>query len=86
MGAVFTGALIFALVHVPGLWMRGQVSDAGHSQSFVLVMAYTIAVLSPAGVFLGFMWARTKSLLLVVLLHGLIDVLPFIPEFVHRWF
>jgi hypothetical protein len=30
-------------------------------------------------------WARTRNLLLVVLLHALTDVLPSIPEFADRW-
>jgi uncharacterized protein len=85
LGAVLIAALVFALVHVPGLWMRGSASDAGHAQSLLQVIAYAVAVLSPAGVFLGFMWYRTRNLLLVVLLHALVDVLPFIPEFAHRW-
>ncbi len=85
LGAVLIAALIFALAHVPGLWMRGGAAEAGHSQNLLQVIAYAVAVLSPAGVFLGVMWRRTRNLLLVVLLHGLVDVLPFIPEFAHRW-
>jgi len=80
------GALTFALVHAPGLYMRGHSGDAGHSQNLIQVIAYTVAVLSPAGLFLGFMWSRTRNLLLVVALHGLIDVLPFIPVFSKLWF
>jgi len=85
LGAVLIAALLFGLVHVPGLWMRASSSDAGHSQSLIEVVAYAVAVLSPAGVFLGFMWYRTKNLLLVMLLHALIDVLPFIPQFARLW-
>jgi membrane protease YdiL (CAAX protease family) len=85
-GAVVVGALVFALVHAPGLYMRGHAGDIGHSQNLIQVIAYTVAVLSPAGLFLGFMWARTRNLLLVVILHALIDVLPFIPVFSQLWF
>jgi uncharacterized protein len=85
IGAVVIGALLFGLAHVPGLFLRGHADEAGHSQSLIQVIAYAVAVLSPAGVFVGFMWSRTKSLLLVVLLHALIDVLPFIPEFARTW-
>ena len=34
---------------------------------------------------LGVVWARTRSLLLVVLLHATIDILPFLPEFLTHW-
>ena len=85
-GAVVVGALVFGLVHAPGLYMRAHAGDFGHSQNPIQVVAYTVAVLSPAGLFLGFMWARTRNLLLVVLLHALVDVMPFIPAFARLWF
>ena len=85
-GAVVIGALVFALVHVPGLYMRGHADDAGHSQNLIQVVAGAVAVLSPAGLFLGVMWSRTRNLLLVVILHALIDLLPFIPVFSRLWF
>ena len=83
--AVATAALVFALVHVPGLWMRDGASVAGHSANLVQVIAYAIAVLSPAGLFLGFVWARTRSLLLVVLLHACVDALPNAADFARTW-
>lgn len=85
LGAALIGALIHALAHAPGLWMRAGPSEPGHAQSLIQVVAYAVAVLSPVGVFLGVIWARTKNLLLVVLLHGPIDTLPFIPTFAHLW-
>jgi membrane protease YdiL (CAAX protease family) len=33
----------------------------------------------------GLIYARTKSLLLVVLLHGLVDVLPNMDDFIRTW-
>jgi membrane protease YdiL (CAAX protease family) len=85
LAAVFVGALVFALAHAPGLWLRSDASVFGHSQNPLEVLAYVVAVLSPAGVFLGVMWMRTRSLLLVVLLHALIDVLPNTAQFAHTW-
>ncbi|HWA62815.1 MAG TPA: CPBP family intramembrane glutamic endopeptidase [Caulobacteraceae bacterium] len=84
-GAVFLAALVFALAHVPGLYMRAGADVSGHSQSLVQVIAYAIAVLSPIGLSLGFVWVRTRSLLLVVLLHALVDLLPNIPDFAKTW-
>ena len=84
-GAACVAALLFALAHVPGLWMRSGAETAGHSADLVQVIAYAVATLSPAGLFLGFVWSRTRSLLLVVLLHALIDVLPNAPDFARLW-
>ena len=86
MAAVFIGALVFALVHAPGLWLRTDAGAAGHSANLLTATAYAVAVLSPAGVFLGVMWMRTRSLLLVILLHAFIDVLPNTAEFYRTWF
>jgi membrane protease YdiL (CAAX protease family) len=85
VGTVFVAALVFSLAHVAGLWMRAGADDPGHSRNLVQAFAYAVAVLSPAGVFLGFMWYRTKNLLLVVLLHALVDVLAFTPVFARLW-
>jgi membrane protease YdiL (CAAX protease family) len=65
--------------------MRVGADVAGHSANLLAVVAYAIAVLSPIGLGLGFVWARTRSLLLVVLLHALVDVLPGVPDFAHTW-
>jgi membrane protease YdiL (CAAX protease family) len=47
--------------------------------------AYTIAVLSPVGLLFGLIYARTRSLLLVVLLHGMVDVPPNMADFLRIW-
>src|SRR5580704_11852984 len=46
-GAAVTGALLFALAHVPGLYLRGHPGVDGYSSDPVQVVAFTIAVLSP---------------------------------------
>ncbi|MES2724666.1 MAG: CPBP family intramembrane glutamic endopeptidase [Pseudomonadota bacterium] len=84
-GAVVLGALVFALAHVPGLYLRGAPGEQGHSTDLFEVIAYTIGALSPVALMLGVIWARTRSLLLVVLLHAAIDVLPILPEFLVTW-
>jgi membrane protease YdiL (CAAX protease family) len=84
-GAVVTGALLFALAHVPGLYLRGHPGVDGYSTDPVQVIAFTVALLSPVAVLFGTLWARTRSLLLIVLLHAAVDVLPNLPEFVHTW-
>jgi membrane protease YdiL (CAAX protease family) len=84
-GAVVTGALLFALAHVPGLYLRGHPGVEGYSTNPFQVIAFTIAVLSPIAILFGTLWARTRSLLLIVLLHAAVDVLPGLAEFVRTW-
>jgi membrane protease YdiL (CAAX protease family) len=84
-GAVVTGALLFALAHVPGLYLRGHPGVDGYSTDPVEVIAFTVAVLSPVALLFGTLWARTRSLLLIVLLHAAVDVLPNLPEFIRTW-
>ncbi|MCX7358432.1 MAG: CPBP family intramembrane metalloprotease [Alphaproteobacteria bacterium] len=82
---VIVTSLIFGLAHAPGLFMRGGPDVDGWSTDPLQVIAHTIAVLSPIGLTFGLIYARTKSLLLVILLHGLVDVLPSLAEFVQTW-
>lgn len=84
-GAVVTGALLFALAHVPGLYLRGHPGVDGYSTDAVQVTAFTVAVLSPVALLFGTLWARTRSLLLIVLLHATVDVLPNFDDFIHTW-
>jgi uncharacterized protein len=82
---VFVTSLIFGVAHAPGLFIRGGPGVDGWSTDPWQVVAYTCAVLAPMGLLFGLIYARTKSLLLVVLLHGLVDVLPNMSEFIEIW-
>lgn len=82
---VFLTSILFGLAHMPGLFLRGGPSEDGWSANPLEVAAYTIGVLSPMGLLFGLIYARTKSLLLVVLLHALVDVLPNMSEFLRIW-
>ncbi len=84
-GAVVTGAVLFALAHVPGLYLRGHPGVDGYSRDLVQVIAFTVAALSPVALLFGTLWARTRSLLLIVLLHASVDVLPNLSDFVRTW-
>lgn len=83
--AIVISSIIFALCHVPGLYLRGTPETDGYSTNLLQVVAFTIATLSPLSIALGVLWARTRSLLLVVLVHGAIDALPSTAEFVRIW-
>ena len=85
MAAIIVTSLIFALCHVPGIWLRGTPDTDGFSTNPLQVVAFTIATLSPLSIALGILWARTRSLLLIVVVHGAIDALPFTAEFVRLW-
>lgn len=78
-------SILFGLAHAPGLFLRGGPETDGWSTDPFQVIAYTIATLAPLSLFFGFLYARTKSLLLVVLLHGMVDVLPNMAEFIRTW-
>lgn len=47
--------------------------------------AYTIVVVSPIGLMFGVLWARTRNLLLLILLHGWTDLLPNLAPFIKTW-
>lgn len=83
--AIVAVSLVFALAHWPGLYLRGGPGTDGWSTDPLQVAAFTIAALSPLSVLMGVLWERTRSLLLVALLHGAIDALPFTSEFVAIW-
>jgi len=83
--AIVLTSLLFALAHVPGLYLRGTPETDGWSTDPIQVIAFTIATLSPLSILFGVLWARTRSLLLIVALHAAIDVLPFTAEFIKLW-
>lgn len=78
-------SVLFGLAHWPGLYFRGGPGVDGWSTDPFQVAAFTIATLSPLSVSLGLLWARSRSLLLVVLVHGAIDALPHTAEMVRIW-
>jgi membrane protease YdiL (CAAX protease family) len=83
--AIVATSLLFGLAHAPGLYLRGGPGVDGWSTDPIQVVAFTIATLSPLSILFGVLWARTRSLLLVVLLHASVDVLPFTSEFISIW-
>lgn len=80
-------ALLFGLSHAPGFILRGAgLRDViGANPSVLDSIAYAIAVLSMSGIFLGIVWARTKNLLAVMIIHAAADLLPNLAQFVRTW-
>ncbi len=85
VAAILITSVLFALAHWPGLYLRGGPDVDGWSTDPIQVAAFTIASLSPLAVMLGTLWARTRSLVLVVMVHGAIDALPHATEFFKIW-
>jgi len=83
-GIVLT-SILFGLAHWPGLYLRGGPDVDGWSTDPLQVAAYTVATLSPLSVSLGLLWARSRSLLLIILVHGAIDALPHTAEMFRIW-
>lgn len=80
------GAVVFAVAHVPGLYLRGdQAAMMGVPVTLPNAIAYAITVLGPPGVFFGILWMRTRSLALLIVVHAAIDVLPNVPEIIELW-
>jgi membrane protease YdiL (CAAX protease family) len=86
-GAVCLGSLAFGLAHAPGLYLRGQslMEGAGAHPTLLWAIAYSVAIISPAGLLFGTLWSRTRSLGLVVALHALTDLLPNLAPFIQTW-
>jgi membrane protease YdiL (CAAX protease family) len=80
-------ALIFGLAHAPGFIFRhaGTVEGLGANPSAVDAIAYSIVILSVSGVFPGIIWARTKNIFVVIVIHAATDLLPNLPGFVKTW-
>ena len=82
-GGIVVSAIIFGLVHAPGLYLRGAGSEGIEEQMpFLFFAAYTIAYMSIAGIFFGIVYSKTKSLWLVIFIHAFVDLLPNLGDFI----
>jgi membrane protease YdiL (CAAX protease family) len=81
-------SLIFGLAHAPGFIFRhaGEVEGLGANPTALDAVAYSIVVLAVSGITFGVIWARTKNLLALMLLHAAGDLLPNFGNFVRTWF
>jgi uncharacterized protein len=81
-------SFIFGLAHAPGFIFRhaGEVEGLGSNPSAFDAIAYSIVVLAISGVTFGVIWARTKNLFAVMLIHAAGDLLPNFGGFAQTWF
>jgi len=86
--AILAMAVLFGLAHAPGYVLRGGYVAEGMAiaPDPLTAAAYAIVVVSPIGFLFGVLWARTRSLGLVVLLHGFTDLVPNLAAFARTWF
>lgn len=86
VAAVLWASLLFGLAHAPGLYLRGAHAMEGVTEATLpWAVAYSIVMIAPAGIAFGVLWARTRSLWLVVALHGTVDLLPQLAPFIRAW-
>lgn len=80
-------SLIFGLAHAPGFIFRhaGEVEGLGSNPSALDAVAYSTVVLAISGVTFGVIWARTKNLFAVMLIHAAGDLLPNFAAFAKTW-
>jgi uncharacterized protein len=80
-------SLIFGLAHAPGFIFRhaGEVEGLGSNPTALDAIAYSIVVLAISGVTFGVIWARTKNLFAVMLIHAAGDLLPNFAGFAQMW-
>ena len=80
-------ALLFGLAHAPGLHFRSAVTleGLGPHPSWLIAAGYSVAIISVTGIFLGILWARTRNILVLMLVHAAGDLLPNLVHFVKAW-
>jgi CAAX protease family protein len=81
-------SLIFGLAHAPGFIFRhaGELEGLGPHPSSLDAVGYSIVVLATSGITFGVIWARTKNLFALMLVHAAGDLLPNFDSFVQTWF
>lgn len=80
-GGIVIASLLFGLVHAPGLYLRtgGTGEDFG-KPSLLFAIGYSIVILTPVALFFGYLWTRTRNILVLALVHGALDTVPNIVE------
>jgi membrane protease YdiL (CAAX protease family) len=80
-------SLIFGLAHAPGFIFRhaGELEGLGPNPSALGAVAYSIVVLAVSGITFGVIWARTKNLFALMLVHAAGDLLPNFGDFAKTW-
>ncbi len=85
--AVVLTALLFGLAHAPGLYLRPEATGEalGRSPSLLGAIGYSVVLTSVTGFFLGTLWARTRNLAVVAVVHAFGDLLPNLVDLLRTW-
>jgi membrane protease YdiL (CAAX protease family) len=83
--AIVATVVLYALAHVPGFYLRGGEGVAAQASGLLQIIALAFAGLGPIALLLGVLWHRTRSFLLVVLVHGAIDAMPAVDKMIRIW-
>jgi uncharacterized protein len=80
-------SLVFGLAHAPGFIFRhaGEVEGLGLNPTTLDAIAYSIVVLAISGIIFGVIWARTKNIFALILIHAAGDLLPNFGSFIQTW-
>ena len=80
-------SVLFGLAHAPGYVLRSAYASEGMAAAPdpLTAVAYALVVVSPIGLMFGVLWARTRNLWLLALLHGWTDLLPNLARTVRLW-
>lgn len=80
-GGIVIASIVFGLVHAPGLYLRtgGTGEDFSHP-SLLFAIGYSIVILTPIALFFGYLWTRTRNVLMLALIHGALDTVPNVVE------
>ena len=87
LGGILAASTLFGLLHAPGFYLRtsSTLEALGPSPSLATALAYSLVVTSVAGIFLGVLWARTRNLAVVVIVHAAADLIPNLLPFLKAW-
>lgn len=87
VAAVVLMSILFGLAHAPGFYLRtaSTMEALGPHPSLLMAIGYSIVVTSVTGFFLGILWARTRNLAVVVLVHAAADLLPGLAPALTMW-
>jgi len=61
------------------------VTALGEAPTLLQAVSYAIAVPALAGLAFGVIWARTRNILVMMLIHAWVDLLPLLPEFIRTF-
>jgi len=87
IAGIVIAALLFGLMHSPGFYLRTAAAGEalGAHPSVVVAVAYSIVNTSAAGIFFGTLWARTRNLAVVIIVHASLDLLPGLHDVVRHF-